>query len=119
MLKEVRADQDFRAFGAGTIAGGAIDGVADDGELHAVRGTDESMEHLAAMDSDADLANGEPARAARFITFLHGILHGQRRAQGLVMLRGISLRAAEDRQNSVAKKLVNGSIMLKNRIDQS
>ena len=63
-LIDFRADQHFAGLRAAAIARRAVDRVADDRELKLLRRADETVQHFAAMDTDADFANHFAARGA-------------------------------------------------------
>src|SRR5580704_1144885 len=68
-------DQNLTTSGGSAVALGLVHRVANHGELHALRRTDESMHNFTAMNSDPKIAAGDTPKLTRFIQLLYRSLH--------------------------------------------
>src|SRR5215472_19330931 len=106
--------QDLAARGAVAITRRPVGRFADDRQLHALVRADKPMQHLAAVNTDADRAGDLPLTLAPFADFRYRRLHGQRRSYRLFVPHLVRLRAAEYGEDGVSGDFVDRAVMLKN-----
>src|SRR5215469_4791233 len=113
VLVDFGTDQNLSFGGGGTIAGGKIHSVADNGELHAVGGPDKSMNNFAAMDSHTKGSVRNSAMLAGIAQLCRGQLHRGSGANGVLVMFGVGLGASKDSQNPVSQKFVDCTVVSK------
>ena len=110
-------DEDFTALCDGAQARGEVDGVADNGIAHRLRGAHVAGDHNTRGDADPDLDGWEQCFFAFEIERFHGLDHGECRVDGSRGMVGLRNVDAPDRHDFVADEFIDDAIAGKYAID--
>ncbi len=112
------AENDISALSAVAVTGRLVHRVANNGVFESVFGSDESMEHLTSVDSDAEFAEWESVIFSAFIDGKHLAMHFDRGLDGPPCMVFIGFRASKHSEDCITDKFIDGAVVTKDFLTQ-
>src|SRR5262249_53434782 len=113
-LIKFRTDQNFAATRAVAVTRSPIDGITNDGVLHPLVCTNQTMNDFTTVNANAKFASALIASSTPRIYFPHRLLHLLRGLYAVKVLLLVDVWTAEHSQNRVSDKLIYRSLMPEN-----